>query len=261
MIISRKHKYLFVELPHTASTAISKELRDNYDGERILRKHSFYQEYQKIAMKGNETDFVFSCIRNPMDDVLSIYFKYKTDHYGSFQNGSFKNREKREELARQGLLITKRSLGKHNFVQKYGNEFPGYFKKFYKFPYDNWSSLDHKNFDYIIRFENLQQDFQRVLELIGLEQKRPLSIINPTREKKHYLTYYTPEIYQHAKYVFSPFMKRWNYPFPADWGDNSVPLISEILFRFFGIIRIIYWKYLSGQSSIHAKFILRLFGR
>ena len=49
MIISEKNKYLFLELPRTGSTAISKELRDHYDGKRILRKHSLYHEFKKIA--------------------------------------------------------------------------------------------------------------------------------------------------------------------------------------------------------------------
>ena len=49
MIISHKYKYVFVGLPLAASTAISKELCEQYDGKAILAKHSIYQDFLKIA--------------------------------------------------------------------------------------------------------------------------------------------------------------------------------------------------------------------
>ena len=48
MIISHKYKYVFVGLPLAASTAISKELCEQYDGKAILAKHSIYQDFLKI---------------------------------------------------------------------------------------------------------------------------------------------------------------------------------------------------------------------
>ena len=49
MIISHKYKYVFVGLPLAASTAISKELCEQYDGKAILAKHSIYQDFLKIG--------------------------------------------------------------------------------------------------------------------------------------------------------------------------------------------------------------------
>ena len=40
MVISHKHRYVFVEIPHTGSHAISKELCEFYDGQIIHRKHA-----------------------------------------------------------------------------------------------------------------------------------------------------------------------------------------------------------------------------
>ena len=253
MIISHKHKYLFVELPHTGSTSISKELRENYDGKRILHKHAFFHDFQKIATDDEKKYFVFSCIRNPMDEVVSSYFIYKTDQRGIFKNindPTCKNSNTRRA-----------SINRYNFIKNYNANFCTYLKKFYKVPYDNWSSLDHRHFDYIIRYESIQTCFNKALEQIGIKKKRHLPVINITNEKGHFRSYYTPEIYAHAKYVFGPFMKRWGYEFPSMFGDSRVPLSSEILFRFLGIIRKIYWKYLYGSSSIPAKFILKIFGR
>ncbi|MCD4811298.1 sulfotransferase family protein [bacterium] len=245
MIISHKNKYLFIELPRTGSTAISKELRENYDGERILRKHSFFHEFKKIATLEEKKYFVFSCVRNPLDDVVSIYFKFKTTDIKDYAE----EKEHKKNASRRFKFI------------RNNNDYLSFLKKFYKIPYDNWSSLAHSHFDYVIRYESIQTDFSKVLDQIGLEQKRSLPVINKTNEKGHFLLYYTPETYAYAKYVFGPFMKRWGYELPSIFGDSRVPLSSEILFRFLGIIRKIYWKYLYGSSSIPAKFILKIFGR
>lgn len=66
MVISDKYKYLFVELPHTGSTAISRELCEYYDGTQILSKHIFYHQFLKTATPKRKNYFVFSCIRKPL---------------------------------------------------------------------------------------------------------------------------------------------------------------------------------------------------
>ena len=86
MIISHKHRYLFVELPHTASSAIRHELREYYDGVPILQKHSYYHQFLEIASEQEQRYFVFSTIRNPLDVTVTLYFKYKSNHKGAFTN-------------------------------------------------------------------------------------------------------------------------------------------------------------------------------
>ena len=84
MIISHTHKYLFIELPMTGSTAISKELREQYDGVSILQKHSTYLDFLRVANEAEKQYFVFAGIRHPLDQVVSHYFKFKTGHDGQF---------------------------------------------------------------------------------------------------------------------------------------------------------------------------------
>lgn len=234
MIISNEHKYLFIELPRTGSTAISKELRINYDGTRILSKHATYYDFLRIASPEEKTYFIFSCIRNPLDDAASLYFKYKTDHRQQFSQAT----------AHNGLAkyFTQRRF---RFVQNTDADFPTYFMKFYRIPYNNWSSLSHKRFDYVIRFENLQDDFAKVLKLLGIEQKRPLPVVNKTGGREEdFLSYYTPETIARAKWVFGSFMEQWGYEFPPEWGDRSLHWLSRAEFDFFNIFRYFYWKYL-----------------
>ncbi len=46
MVISHKHEYLWVELPRTSSTTISKKLCTHYAGGKILSKHATYEDLQ-----------------------------------------------------------------------------------------------------------------------------------------------------------------------------------------------------------------------
>ena len=50
MIISHKYKFLFIGLPFSASSAITKELHKEYEGKPCLRKHSLYHEFLKVAI-------------------------------------------------------------------------------------------------------------------------------------------------------------------------------------------------------------------
>ena len=49
MVISHKHQYVFVELGHTGSTAISQELCELYGGETIPHKHATYRDLQWVV--------------------------------------------------------------------------------------------------------------------------------------------------------------------------------------------------------------------
>ena len=86
MIISHEHRFVFVELPRTGSTAVGKELIESYGGVRILRKHSSYGDFVRQATPDERTYFKFSSIRNPMDDAVSGYFKLATDHHGRYSD-------------------------------------------------------------------------------------------------------------------------------------------------------------------------------
>jgi len=251
MIISHKHKYLFVAIPHTGSTAISRELCENYGGVPILRKHAYYHEFLAIANAEEKTYFVFVGIRNPLDEAISLYFKYKTNHKGNYTNP--------ERLRKNGGFVTNADLRKFNFIKNTNADFPTYFKRFRTFPYDNLIRLSHKEFDFVIRFENLRDDFAQALRLIGIEQKRPLPTVNRTaRKRRDFLSYYTPEIHERAKRVFGPFMKKWGYDFPPEWRDDPVPWSSQLLFYVLGVFRKFYWQHLKRRGPFYARFFKAL---
>ncbi len=226
MIISHKYKYVFVELPHTGTTAISAELRELYDGSKILRKHARYSEFLRTASAAEREYFAFSCIRNPLDVAVSLYFRYKTDHRGRYS-------EPRGNVTRSDVEL-------YRFIQRTGADFSTFFRHEYRrpIPYDNFSREAHRLLNFVMRFEHLQDDFAEVLGLIGIEPRRSLPVVNSTSGRRDdFASYYSPEIIPRARWIFGPFMERWGYDLPPGWGSLPAPLTARVAFRVVGAIR------------------------
>jgi hypothetical protein len=228
---------VFVEVPHTGSSAISQELRDLYDGEKILSKHSFYTDFLKIASPEEKKYFMFCGIRNPLDEAVSLFYKIKMNHKERYTDP--------KKLQKRTSISQRRANKTFEEIKEAELDFETYFMKSYKLPYNSWASLTKKNYDYLIRFENLHEDFAQALHLIGIEPVRPLPMKNPTAgRKRDYVTYYTPKMIPRAKRVFGPFMKQWGYEFPSEWGDCSVPWWNQLQFDVFNVLKVFVWKYL-----------------
>ena len=239
MKVSHKHQYVFVELPMTASSAVGLELIENYDAENFKEKHALYREFEKQASDAEKDYFVFSTIRNPIDVVVSKYLKYVNNHHNyhvkkkKYMNGGFDK-----------IISPIRERKRFNWVQKNNASFSQFLLKYYTKPFTNWSVMEHHNFDFVMRFENISEDFKLALEKIGLEQKRPLPVRNKTEKKKSAEMYFdSEEAIERAKYVFGPFMKKWGYSFPENWGNNVVSDKAQADFESVNRIKSIFWKY------------------
>lgn len=252
MVISHEHRYLFIETPRTASVSISVELCNLYGGQSILNRHSNYFEFERIATEEEKKYFVFSTIRNPLDEIVSLYFKLKTDHRGAYTDPS--------RFLRKGGHVTRQMKKKYEFIYTNNADFETFFKRFYKFPYNSVLYLNRKHCDFIIRFENLQEDFLKVLELLNIPQKRTLPRTNITEERiKSYLDYYYPTCIDSSKKIFGPFLADWGYPYPENWGDYSVTKYEQWRYKFVSQLRVLYWRYFRWGRGKLAKVIRRLF--
>lgn len=218
MIISDKHRYLFVELPWTASTAISKELRTYYGGKSILRKHSNYREFLRHASVEQRGYFTFSGIRHPLDELVSVYVKFVKNPHNLYTDPEW--------------WVSRRKIRRYRWVQRRQASFPEFVKRFYWLPSETWSSLDHDRFDFVYRFENVAADFETTLRGIGLEPIRELPVVHETSGRGRWQDYYTPELYRRLRIVFGPRMARWGYDFPSEWGLDPAPTWAN---AFYGI--------------------------
>lgn len=243
MIISHRHRYLFIELPRTGSTAIRRELRENYDGEPILQKHSTYEQFRAQASEDERSYFVFSGIRHPMDDVVSQYFKLKTDHNRRMTDPT--RAPKSKPLLNR---IVDRTV--FRYLQRTNAEFADYFMRYHWLPYDRWSSLSHDRFDFIIRFECLADDFETVLRRIGIEPVRRLPQVNTTAAReRHFTDYYPPRTWKRARRVFGPFMERWGYEFPPEWNVGPVSRAEQLQYRAFSLAATTYWRFVRDRTG------------
>lgn len=244
MIISDKYKYVFVELPLTASTAISKELRQHYDGSLILHKHATYDDFLRHASNEQKNYFVFGSIRNPIDKAVSHYFKYKTDHRTAF------SKPRRNPRKKIFTFLTETHLNRirYQFIQDQTADFTAFFKAFYKLPYSDWSILSHKEFDFVIRFENLQNDFAETITRLGISLVRELPLRNKTSEKDtEFTSYYTSDIIPLAKRVFGLYMAYWDYDFPKTWGEYQPTRRDRFYYAALNIPRVFYWRHMRNR--------------
>ena len=231
MVISHEHKYLFIEIPLTASWAIRHELCEHYAGEPILHKHACYPEFRRVTSRKQKDYFVFATVRNPLDAAVSRFVKYKTDHKGAFSDPETVDRLRAEEA----------DIEKFRFVQRADAGFEDYFDRFHRRPYNSMLELSRDHLDFVIRYENLQKGFSRVLQLIGIDQAGPIPMMNKTeRKRRDWTSYYTAEIIDPSKRVFGPFMRRWGYEFPAHWGPYSPRWRDELAFRLLAVAQRFY---------------------
>ena len=236
MIISHQHRYVFVELPRTGSTAIRLELRELYDGRPILHKHATYDEFLRQASPAEREYFSFAAIRNPLDDAVSRYFKLRTDHKNRYSHTGLK---KSPRLVNR--LIDDRMF---QYIERHDPEFPEFLRRFYVFPYDTWASLSHRRLDFVMRFENLAADFEEALRRIGLEPKRPLPVVNATgARRRSFETYYTPDLRPRVRRVFGPYMEQWGYSFPPEWGLERPSTLHRAEYLAFSSLAKVYWRY------------------
>lgn len=243
MIISHRHRYVFIELPRTGSSTINQELRKNYDGQWLLGKHSTYHDFLRVASPDERSYFAFSGIRNPLDVTVSRYAQVLTDARERFSNED--KRRKRTSLPEK---VENRV---YDWVHRNNADFEAFLLHWYWLPYDTWSSMDHHKLDFVIRFEWLDGDFAEALRLIGLQPVRELPARNVTSGRSRDLDdYYTPAARRRAAWVFGPYMQEWGYAFPDSWGDVSVPAWSEAALRLLRLYRGAYWRFLRRAPTV-----------
>ena len=241
MVIDHRYKFIFVELPLTATSAISKEIREQYGCEPFLNKHATYDDFLRKASPAEKKYQAIGSVRNPLDQTVSMYFKYKNDLDQRFSSG-----RKRPGKWLRKSLAKNRDAVRYQFIIQNNADFETYFLKFFKWPYSNWSIIHHKKMAHLIRFEHLVEDYRKVFTAVGLPITRDLPQANKTPEKKaDFWSYYTSdEANRRAKFVFGPFMRYWGYSFPESWASVKEPIHAQLVYNFLNFFRKIYWQFL-----------------
>lgn len=249
MIISHKHRYLFIEIPLTASWAIRHELCEYYDGEPVLRKHASFPEFARYASDTEKQYFVFATVRNPLDTAVSQFFKLKTNHKGVYTDPE----------ALQAGQVEQADLEKFSFIQDNDAGFEEYFRRYHRRPFASMIDLSADRLDFVIRYEGLQAGFDTVLGHLDITPVRPVPVMNKTQDRRSdWQAYYSPAIIDQAKHKFGPFMRRWDYEFPLEWGASGVKLTDELSYRMLAQARKFYLTRFRYNPTVVGKLVRNL---
>lgn len=245
MIVSHQHRYLFIEIPLTASSAVHHELCSYYDGAPVLHKHASFPEFRRLMGSEAADYFAFATVRNPLDKAVSHYVKIKDDYGGYYSNPA----------AAEALRIDYADLRKHESLREADGSFGDYLKRYQRRAFTESIELSRGQIDFVMRYERLQDDLAAVLEQLGLTRVRPLPVIKRTPGKRReWQSYYdTPEVIAYAKDVFGPFMKRWGYQFPEGWGGYNHSWARELEFKLM--------TFAAGRYLLHVRYSDRLYAR
>jgi Sulfotransferase family len=202
-LISLKHNFLFVHIPKTAGNSIQNVLIA-YSEDKIVRlapfqdgverfeirsgqfdihKHSTLQEYRtELGSNLFKRLFKFSCARNPWERAISFYF---SPHRGRvfWNRMHFKN-----------LVSQIPPLAAYTFLKEGGNAV---------------SCFD--NMDFFIRYENLDDDFKKACDLIGIPWVPLLTRNKSVRQPCS--AYYDNELKELVRNKFSEEIAYFGYEF------------------------------------------------
>jgi Sulfotransferase family len=200
-MISFQKRFLFVHIPKTAGNSIQSLLRDYSEDELValrseqdgverfglrnpkykLKKHSTLADYREAL---GETEFgylyKFTCVRNPWDRMISLYFT-PTQNTVGWDRKRFRN-------------IIAKALPVSDYLQL-----------------NECENESFENVDYIMRFENLEDDFRVVCAAIGIS---PAVLPKYNRSnREHYSTYYDDELRELVRERFAAEIERFGYTF------------------------------------------------
>jgi chondroitin 4-sulfotransferase 11 len=168
-------KYRYCQIPKAGGVSICDYL--NIEKNHIIVDKNFHPKI-----------FLFTFVRNPYDRIVSSYFYLKNG--GRMQCDI----DDRDEFIKD---YTFEEFIKNNLL--YASENQIHFR-----PQHYWIP---NGVDYIGKFENLENDFFKIIDLLNIE-KKPLKKLN-TSEHYHYDEYYTQDlkdiIYDIYKYDFIKF--------------------------------------------------------
>ena len=212
MIISDKYKYVFIQNANTASSATARELCRHYGGRPILWKHAHYKDFLKIASEEQKQYTVLAGVRNPLDVVVTRFHREMNSSYLQIFKALRRNLREGKSVkvgnfTRLIMFRTKLKFTRPTFTR--------YFMKYWDGRPTRLSlDWDTESADRTIRYENLQEEFTKVLTDLGIDQVRRIPNQAPTRGKRRdFMSYYSSDVLNSALQTFTNLLTDLGYPY------------------------------------------------
>ena len=203
MIINHKYKYIFVGIPFSASSAISKYLINHYEGEFIYSKHTNIPTLISESKIDIDKYFVFGVYRSPIEILKSRYNKLRNNPQNRFSDKKF--------LRENGGFMRKKTQNLSKTIRENNMSFMDYlYLKFKYIPYNNEFTLNAPFLNYIIDFNDLENGLEFVLCNLGFKNYVKLKQLNKTNKRKDidysvpnsfHSKFFAPFIYHNSKYI------------------------------------------------------------
>tara|TARA_Y100000593_G_C4299212_1_gene332431 strand:+ start:1468 stop:2079 length:612 start_codon:yes stop_codon:yes gene_type:complete len=201
MIISHKHKFIFLATGKTGTVSITAVLQKfDQAGAKFHRHCRFTAPSILIDPRGIEKElkfdpsdyFKFCFVRNPWDRMVSMY----------------------RQMQRSNNLHWKPRRIRHNLSKRYS--FKGFIKRVDEEAFKTWCQsnfylIGDNLIDFVGRFENLQEDFNAVCDKIGIARQK-LPHKNKSNHK-HYTHYYDEEARDIVAKKYARDIEIFNYKF------------------------------------------------
>ncbi len=227
-IICRKFKLLFILTPRTGSSAVATALCHELEGEylpaqdivgesgriAVPRKHTTLAQLERHGLMPPDERrnvFVFTCVRNPFDTLVSFYIKKAITYQPLLDNpNSFVHRI-------PGYVEDMRWAREHTFdewiVRRYVPRLRDRFFGRRGGPRSLFSTYV-KGVDAVMRFEHLQADLDRVLQQAGVTQRVLVPSFNVTTERgRDYRKYYSDRTRRIVESRFAEDLREYGYEF------------------------------------------------
>lgn len=194
MILSHRYRFIFVHNPKTGGTSLHEALAPfgRRGGKLGLKPHSTLAEIEKAVPDVFRNYFKFAFVRNPWDLEVSRYC-YKREWF--FRNHPSVN-WKADKTFEQ-------------FIQERHDDPKCHNPQFRRL----CDAKGELAADFIGRFENLKEDFQFLLEKIGLSLELPHA--NRSQRGKDYRDYYTTRLRDMVEAMATRDIEAFQYDFES----------------------------------------------
>jgi hypothetical protein len=148
---------------------------------------------------------VFTAVRNPFDDLVSLYEKNRAVHAGKLRRP--------EQVIQDGWARHLEFAATHSFEEwvlkvHVRKGALGRLRGPRTATYEHTEGVDR-----VLRFERLQEDFDVLLAGIGFEGRIELPRVNVTERGRDYRTYYSPAAREVVERAWSAELARYGYGF------------------------------------------------
>ncbi len=164
MLVSHRHRLVFVQVPQTGCTAVGEWMTEHLDAVSVLRKHSTLSQAKRVL--GSEIDgyLVVASVRDSLDQFVSSFHKLeRAPIRGKSAGWPRANTAARARWASEG----ERTLD-------------DYIDRWVRRVHAPVYVLSLRECDVVIRYERLQEDVAQLSERIGAGRLPEVPTVNET---------------------------------------------------------------------------------